>query len=160
MRRHFLPIVASLLLVAACTQGASPSPSSSPGASGPDLYAISGASGSIEGTTLTLNGVPSVIWFTDRPERHAGHVSVADFLAGWDPGSGSFAADPPNADVAILGNGVETDSVVELDTASGDSSALTFGVTFIEGSLPDGTFGPTALFIDVCDITYPGCPPL
>ncbi len=168
MRRHLLAIVASLLLVAACSQApsASPGSSSAPGASADPsasyLYAISGATGSIDGTTLTLHAVPSVIWFTDRPERHAGHMRIEDFLASWDQGTGSFAADPPNADLSILdeSGGDPIEAVVELKSASGNTSALTFEISIVGGTPPQGAFGPAALFIDVCDITYPGCPPL
>jgi len=160
MRRRVLPIVASVLL-AACAQGAS-TPTPSPEASASYLYVISGTSGSIEGTTLTLHGVPSVLWFTDRPERDAGHMTVADFLAGWDQGSGSFAADPPNAALSILAEdgGDPIEAVMELDSVSGDGTNLAFEVTPIEGTLPEGTFGTASLFIDTCDITYSWCKPL
>ncbi len=41
------------------------------------LFVISGTSGSLDGDTLTLNGVPNVIYFSDRPARKTGHLSVS-----------------------------------------------------------------------------------
>ena len=54
------------------------------------LYVISGTSGSLEGDKLTLNGVPSVIYFSDRPARIAGHMSLSSFIKMWNKGSDSF----------------------------------------------------------------------
>ena len=39
------------------------------------LFVISGMSGSLDGDKLTLNGVPNVVYFSDRPDRVAGHIS-------------------------------------------------------------------------------------
>lgn len=153
MRRRFLPIAGSLLLVAlwpvtVAAQDPSPSPDAAPSY----LYAISGSAGSVEGMTLTLHGVPSVTWFTDRPVRDAGHMGVGAFLEGWDQGTDSFAADPPNADLSILGEGDEPiETVVELLSVSGDATDLTFEVAVLEGTLPEGALGPAVLFIDICD---------
>jgi len=46
------------------------------------LFVISGTSGSLDGDTLTLNGVPNVIYFSDRPARKAGHMSLSIPLLG------------------------------------------------------------------------------
>jgi len=67
------------------------------------LFIISGTSGSLDGDTLTLNGVPNVIYFSDRPARKVGHISVSEFIGMWDKGVDSFKADPPNATLSILG---------------------------------------------------------
>ena len=50
------------------------------------LFVMSGTSGSLDGDTLTLNGVPNVIYFSNRPVRKAGHLSVAEFIEMWDKG--------------------------------------------------------------------------
>ena len=110
------------------------------------LFVLSAASGSVEGDTLTLDGVPSVIYFSDRPARIAGHQSVASFVAGWDVGSDSFSADPPNAVLAVLGEG--DDVVVEITSVALDGNDVLFDVLVIEGTLPEGSFGPASLFID------------
>ncbi len=66
------------------------------------LFVISGTSGSLDGDKLTLNGVPNVIYFSDRPARKAGHLSVSEFIEMWDKGVDSFKADPPNATLSVL----------------------------------------------------------
>jgi len=78
------------------------------------LYVISGTSGSLEGDTLTLNGVPNVVYFSDRPHRIAAYLSLSEFIEMWNKGSDSFKADPPNATLSILGKVDEMNVVVEL----------------------------------------------
>ncbi len=45
-------------------------------------HVLSATSGSLKGDTLTLNGVPNVIYFSDRPDRVAGHMSLSIPLLG------------------------------------------------------------------------------
>jgi hypothetical protein len=45
------------------------------------LFVLSGTAGSIDGNRLYFQGVSPVIYFSDRPARIAGHLSVADFVA-------------------------------------------------------------------------------
>ena len=66
------------------------------------LLVISGTSGSLVGNTLTLNGVSNVIYFSDRPNRVAGHMSIAKFTEAWSQGADSFKKDPPNATLSVL----------------------------------------------------------
>ncbi len=64
---------------------------------------------------LTLTDVaPSTIYFSDRPERIAGHMATSTFVASWDQGDDSFAENPPNAALSILGTAAPDDIVVEL----------------------------------------------
>lgn len=43
-----------------------------------------------------------VTWFTDRPVRDAGHLSMASFVDTWtDSGDDSFTADPPNVAISF-----------------------------------------------------------
>ncbi len=65
------------------------------------LFVLSATSGSLKGDTLTLNGVPNVIYFSDRPARKAGHMSVSKFVEMWNKQSDSFKADPPNATLSL-----------------------------------------------------------
>jgi hypothetical protein len=66
----------------------------------PDLLFVQSAEGVVfEGETLTLKGVsPAVVFFSDRPQRSAGHVDLPGFLKAWNEGTDSFAEDPPNKD--------------------------------------------------------------
>jgi hypothetical protein len=97
-----------------------------------------------------MNDVSSnSIVFADRPVRAAGHVLTNDFLKEWDEGGNSFAHDPPNATLSVLGadgTSVE-DAVVVLKSPKLDGNKLTFEVSVLEGGLSKAT-GPASLFID------------
>jgi len=116
----------------------------------PSLAVLNAKGATLEGNTLTLVGVlTNAVVFADRPKRLAGHVNTAQFIGQWDEGKGSFAKDPPNATISVLGtNGTDvSDAVVTLRSPKLDGDNLTFEVTVLEGSL-DGAKGAAALFID------------
>src|SRR5690348_10401480 len=53
----------------------------------PSLIVMNAQGASLQGETLTLNGVaPSTIVFADRPVRAAGHMLTAHLLEGWGRG--------------------------------------------------------------------------
>jgi len=105
-----------------------------------------------DGRTLTLKGVgPTTLYFSDRPERLAGHFRTKeDYLPLWTDGKDSFLKDPPNATLSVFENGQKelTDVVVKLQRPRLEGNDLTYDMTVIEGTLP-GASGPAALFIDV-----------
>jgi hypothetical protein len=116
----------------------------------PSLAVLNSRGASLQGDTLTLTGVgPNSIIFADRPVRSAGHVLTKDFLKEWDEGTVSFAKDPPNATISVLGaDGVSVeDAVVVLKKPKLEGDKLTFVVTVREGGLAKAT-GPASLFID------------
>ena len=114
----------------------------------PALAVINAQGAKLEGNQLTLTGVsPNSVVFADRPVRAAGHIPTADLMTEW-AGTGSFAQDPPNATVSVLGGASNvSDAVVTLKSAKLDGSNLVFDVTVLEGTL-SGATGPAALFID------------
>jgi len=112
------------------------------------LFVLSATSGSLKGDTLTLNGVPNVIYFSDRPVRVAGHHSLEKFVESWNKGSDSFKADPPNATLSVLKNKGTKNVVVELMSVEQKSSSLVFKVTVLEGVLPQ-RFKTSSIFIDL-----------
>jgi hypothetical protein len=118
------------------------------------LFVISGTSGSLKGDTLTLNGVPNVIYFSDRPARKAGHLSLEKFVESWNKGSDSFKADPPNATLSILGKVDEMNVVVELKSVEQKNGSVVFRVAVLEGMSPE-SFKMSSLFIDVNGKTSP-----
>ncbi len=87
-------------------------------------------------TKLVLKGPDrDVLWFTDRPVRKSGRMTMAKFTAAWD--DPQFEDDPPNAavTVALAGDGRDgesarrrVDAVVELSSPRFDaaSDTLTF----------------------------------
>jgi len=111
------------------------------------LFVISGKSGSLDGDTLTLNGVPNVIYFSDRPARKAGHISLTKFVEMWDKGKDSFKADPPNATLSVLKKDGAKNVVVKLMSVEKKNGSLHFKVSELEGNVT-GSFEAAGLFID------------
>lgn len=116
----------------------------------PSLGVINSSGATLADGKLTLTGVSgNVIVFADRPVRAAGHESTDMFIARWGDGKDSFAKDPPNATVSVLGGDKDgiADAVVVLKNPKLDSGNLTFDVDVLEGDLK-GVKGPAAVFID------------
>ena len=111
------------------------------------LFVISGISGSLDGDILTLNGVPNVIYFSDRPARKAGHMSLSNFIEMWDKGVDSFKADPPNATLSVLTKEGAKNVVVELRSVEQKSGSVVFKVAVLEGKLSE-SFKISSLYID------------
>ncbi len=115
------------------------------------LLVLSARSGVFDGSRLTLNDVPLAVYFSDRPRRIAGHVSVAQLIELWDEGPNSLAEDPPNAVLSILG---ETErqsrienAVIELRRPCRSESSIVFDVRVLNGTVP-AKFGAASLFVD------------
>ncbi len=118
------------------------------------LYVISGTSGSLDGDTLTLNGVPNVIYFSDRPARKAGHMSLSEFIEMWNRGSDSYKADPPNATLSILDKAGAKNIVVEILSVEQKSGSVVFKVAVLEGTIPCH-FKAGSIFIDFSSVSQP-----
>jgi hypothetical protein len=116
----------------------------------PSLFVLNSRGATLQGDTLTLTGVSlSSIIFADRPVRSAGHQATADVIAEWGSGDDSFAKNPPNATVSVLGkDGSVKDAVVVLKNPKLEGDKLTFQVQTLEGDLA-GADGGAALFIDI-----------
>lgn len=99
--------------------------------------------------TMTLKGVaPSMIFFADRPERAAGHFPTSHFIKMWDEGRDSFKADPPNANLSILGDKEgATNIVVEITNPRFKDGNITYDIKVLDGT-PPKEGGLAALFID------------
>jgi hypothetical protein len=50
------------------------------------LYTMSAKSGTFENGRLTLKDVPLVVYFSDRPARLSGMLSIEVFAQGWERG--------------------------------------------------------------------------
>ena len=111
------------------------------------LYVISGTSGSLEGDKLILNGVPNVVYFSDRPARQAGHMSLSKFVGMWNKGSESFKADPPNAVLSIQSKGGNKNIVVELLDPIVRKNDIEFKINILNGNVQK-EFQQSSLFID------------
>ncbi len=111
------------------------------------LYVISATSGTYDGEMLTLIGVPSVVYFSDRPYRIAGHVSLEEFVELWDESADSFETNPPNATLSVLEKNGKDNIVIELLNPVLTENGLSFQIEVINGEIPD-SFGSSALFVD------------
>jgi hypothetical protein len=102
-------------------------------------------------TLRLVNVTPQTIYFTDRPVRVAGHITMSDYLQEWTAAAGpnNFSDDPPNATLSVYEPGKEdnTLTVVEISDPVVDGNDLVYKYTLIEGSMPVGG-GATSLFID------------
>lgn len=113
------------------------------------LYTMSAKSGTFENGRLTLNDVPLVVYFSDRPARISGQLSIQVFEQGWRQGPDSFQADPPNATLSILAESGDRNIVVELSEpqVKVKEGSISFKVRVLDGELP-ANFGHSSLFID------------
>ena len=91
------------------------------------------------------------LFFADRPERIAGHVKMADYLAEWTSkaGTDNFGNNPPNATLSVFepGKSDNTLVVVTISNPKVEGADLVYNYKIIEGTLPAGG-GATSLFID------------
>jgi hypothetical protein len=111
-----------------------------------ELLVQTAASGSLsdngDGTfTLALEGVDDVIWFSERPDRHAGTMSLDAFAEAWR--NGEAASDPPNA--ALEANG--SVYVIELRDMTLDAAGrrVSYRVAAIDGDPVGSTLEPAVL---------------
>ncbi|MEX0999427.1 MAG: hypothetical protein WD000_05635 [Thermodesulfobacteriota bacterium] len=113
------------------------------------VQSAEGVSFDKEKGTMTLKGVaPSMTFFADRPERAAGHVPTSHFVKMWSEGQDSFKADPPNANLSILGDKEgATNIVVEIMNPQFKDGNITYDVKVLDGE-PPAEGGLSALFID------------
>ncbi|MHC4847905.1 MAG: hypothetical protein ACYTEG_05550 [Planctomycetota bacterium] len=95
---------------------------------------------------LTLTGIdPSVVCFTDRPQRRTGTITTQKFVGGWDEG-GVFVDVPPNATLAVFASAGVRGAVVVLRNPHLVGRTLIYDAEVLEGSAT--VAGPAALFID------------
>ncbi len=102
--------------------------------------------------TLRLVDVSQqAIWFSDRPVRQAGHMSLKDYMKEWTAAAGpnNFSKDPPNATLSVYqpGKDENTLTVVEISDPKVEGKDLVYTYKLIEGQMPK-TGGAASLFID------------
>jgi hypothetical protein len=91
------------------------------------------------------------LYFSDRPERIAGHMKMDQYLTEWSKAEGpdNFSSDPPNAILSVFepGQADNTVVVVKISHPVVDGNDLVYSYKLIKGSIP-ANGGATALFID------------
>ena len=102
-------------------------------------------------TLRLVNVGKQTLYFSDRPVRIAGHLTMPAYLDEWKAGEGpdNFANDPPNATLSVYesGNLENTLTVVEISHPVIEGNDLVYHYKLIEGKMPKAG-GATALFID------------
>ena len=111
------------------------------------LFVQNASSGSFDGKVLTLEGVGSTLFFTDRPNRIVGHVDTARLIKEVSTGPGSFKESPPNATISILDEKGVTNAVVVLLEPKFDGHTIAYPVKVLDGKIP-ASFKTASLFID------------
>ena len=120
------------------------------GAQAEFLFVQSALSATLENGTLTLQGVsPCTIYFSDRPERIAGHVEtqhmIETMLEDHDPNS--FSENPPNATLSVFDGEYVESAVLTLGKPEMNGDDLIFPIVLLDG--PEKLQGgPVSLFID------------
>ena len=115
------------------------------------LYVQTAHAVTFEGNEMTLHGVsPTTLFFSDRPERIAGHGATTEVVQDWADGKDSFKKDPPNATLSILevGDAEVEDLVVVLRNPRLKGDQLTYAIQVLDGTIPEHG-GASALFIDI-----------
>src|SRR5439155_13759705 len=105
-----------------------------------------------DGQTLRLvNVAQQTLYFSDRPVRVAGHLTMPAYMDEWKAGEGpdNFSSDPPNATLSVYESGrhENTLAVVKISHPVIDGKDLVYNYKLIEGTMPKSG-GATALFID------------
>jgi len=105
-----------------------------------------------DGNTLRLVNVgQQTLYFSDRPVRIAGHLTMPAYLDEWKAGEGpdNFSSDPPNATLSVYESGrhENTLAVVKISHPVIEGKDLVYNYKLIEGAMPKAG-GATALFID------------
>jgi hypothetical protein len=100
--------------------------------------------------TFRLVGVsPHILYFSDRPNRLAGHINMENYLKEWTDAPDDFNDDPPNATLSVYEPGHKESSLVVVEilnpVVNGDD--LTYEYRLIDGRMPENG-GMAALFID------------
>ena len=155
MNKLFLSSLVLSVALIGCSQPQHDSSNQPAGTNDPDqaelLFVHEAQSIAFDGNTLTMKDVkPSILFFTDRPERIAGYWTLDEFMNEVSTGPDSFADDPPNATLVTLEGDSFVDVVLELaERPRHEDGAFIYpNVRIIEGE-PPAVGGAAALFIDV-----------
>lgn len=112
------------------------------------LYVVNSTGGSFDGKTLTMDNVPPVLAFSDRPHRIYGHMTLSELLPMVKEGPNNFVENPPNAVLSTFqGDELPSEATVTMHDAAIVDGNLTFTVDVLDGSIPE-SFGPASLFVD------------
>lgn len=156
--RRLLLALAAVLVLAPAAQAAEPG----------ILYSIDARTATVtkvgKAHRLALPASTRVVWFSDRPARHAGTLTLRGLTGIWE--ASGFVEDPPNAAVILTHKGESRTHVVELTHPRVAGTTISFAMTPVPGGeeaghahthgVTAGTYGRAAVFID--DAATAPCP--
>ena len=143
----------AVLLAAAAALAIAACGTTSTTSSGPQLMFVQSADDlKVDAATSTLRLVKvnqQTLYFSDRPQRIAGHLKMADYMKTWKEGRDNFGADPPNATLSVYepGRAEQTLVVVTIMKPVLDGADLVYTYKVLDGKMP-ASGGATTLFID------------
>lgn len=103
-----------------------------------------------EAKTLRMVDIsPHTLYFSDRPDRLAGHITLDAYLREWTDIPDDFNDDPPNATLSVYEPDQAESSliVIEILNPVVDGDDLIYSYNITDGAMPLGG-GASALFID------------
>ncbi len=109
------------------------------------------------GYTLTLKGMDNkVLYFSDRPVRRAGFITMDALMTDWSKGPNSFQDNPPNAaivhaDLKTNDKGVAQAIPVELMNPTAVDGGWMFHLKNLDGSVSMGDYNGVSVFVDDYD---------
>lgn len=112
------------------------------------LFVMSGKEGKLEGEKLVIKNINRVVYFSDRPQRKAGHISLQQFVDNWDKGEMSFASVSPNAALSYVKDDRHVNKIIELSSPVIDGDNITFTAKYSGRPKENVSFGHVSLFID------------
>jgi len=153
--KHLKAACLGILLVTAMLSVASAATTSSKPSESPQLMFVQTAedfkADPAKSTFRLLKVNQQTLYFSDRPQRIAGHIKMADYLKEWtvQAGKDNFKADPPNATLSVYESGQADNTVVvvEITNPVVDGADLVYTYKIINGKMP-AKGGATSLFID------------
>lgn len=151
MTRPFRTLT-STLAAAACALSFSPAPAAADDADIELLFVQTSEGLDVDpeaGAFRLVDISPHTLYFSDRPNRLAGHITMDDYLKEWTEAPDDFDDDPPNATLSVYepGQSESTLVVVEILNPVVDGDDLIYDYRLIDGAMPEGG-GMPALFID------------
>ncbi len=106
-------------------------------------------------TFRLVNVGQQILFFSDRPVRMAGHLTMPAYLDDWKESEGpdNFSADPPNATLSVFEPDQKDNTlvVVTISNPVVDGNDLIYSYQLLDGTMP-GTGGATSLFIDTIGV--------
>ena len=105
------------------------------------------------GTLRLVNVNPQTVYFSDRPERIAGHMTLVDYLKEWNKGKDNFGEDPPNATLSVYEGGGQKTPLPSSNSTNPvvEGADLIYSYKSLGGKMPTSG-GATTLFIDMIGI--------